>query len=52
MTDPHWGYILAAYIVAVLVIGGTTTKILLDYRGLKQALGRMVGTSRDRDEAA
>jgi hypothetical protein len=52
MTDPHWGFILAAYIVTALVIGGMTVKILVDYRSLRQALGRMVGTSPDRDEAA
>ena len=52
MTDAHWGYILAAYVVAALVIGGMSVKILLDYRSLKQALGRMVGTSTDRDDAA
>jgi hypothetical protein len=52
MTDPHWGYIVAAYLLAALVIGGMTVKILLDYRSLKQALGRMIGTTPDRDDRA
>jgi hypothetical protein len=50
MSDSHWGFILAAYLISTLVIGGMTLKILLDYRSLKQALGRMVGTSLDRDD--
>jgi hypothetical protein len=52
MTDAHWSFILAAYAVTATVIGGMTLKILLDHRRLKQALGRMVGTTADRDEAA
>jgi hypothetical protein len=51
MTDAHWGFILAAYIVTALVIGGMSLKIWFEYRGLKRALERMVGTSPDRDEA-
>lgn len=50
MTNPHWGFILAAYLVTTLVIGGMGLKIWFDYRGLKRALERMVGTSPDRDE--
>jgi hypothetical protein len=51
MTHSHWGFILAAYLVTGLVIGGMILKIWLDYRGLRRALGRMVGTSPDRDAA-
>ena len=52
MSDPRWGYILAAYLVTALVIGGVILKILLDYRSLKQALGRMVGTPSHGGEAS
>ena len=50
MTNPHWGFIAAAYVITALVIGGTTLKILLDYRGLKQALGKMAGANLSRDD--
>jgi hypothetical protein len=43
MSDSYWGYIIAAYTIAALAIGGMTVKILLDYRGLKQALGKLAG---------
>jgi hypothetical protein len=50
MSDSHWSFIVAAYVIAVLVIGGMTVKILIDYRGLKRALGRLAGTSPARDD--
>jgi hypothetical protein len=50
MSDPHWGYIIAAYAVAALVIGGMSLKIWLDYRGLSRALVRM-GAEREPDAA-
>jgi Heme exporter protein D (CcmD) len=50
MSDSHWGFIIAAYAIAALVIGGVTLKILLDYRGLKQALGKLAGTNSRRDD--
>jgi hypothetical protein len=33
-----------------LVIGGMILKIVTDYRGLKQALGKLAGTSPARDD--
>jgi|tagenome__1003787_1003787.scaffolds.fasta_scaffold20204400_2 hypothetical protein len=50
MTDAHLGFIIAAYVIAGLVIGGITLKILIDYRGLKQALGKLAGTYPTRDD--
>ncbi|MCW2783289.1 MAG: hypothetical protein JWR35_3738 [Marmoricola sp.] len=45
MTDSHWGFILAAYLVTALVIGGMTLKILLDYRALTRALGKLASSA-------
>jgi hypothetical protein len=45
MTGSHWGFILAAYLVTALVIGGMTLKILLEYRGLRRALGKVASTA-------
>jgi hypothetical protein len=50
MTESHWEFILTAYLVTALVIGGTTLKILLDYRGLREALGKMASTAVARDD--
>jgi hypothetical protein len=47
MSDSHWGFILAAYVVTACITGGMTLKILLDYRGLKRALDKMAGATRD-----
>jgi hypothetical protein len=51
MTDSHWGFILAAYLVAACVLGGMSLKIVLDYRGLKQGLDKMTRTAAARDDA-
>ena len=50
MSDPHWGFIAAAYLITALAIGGITLKILLDYRNVRRALGRMAGTFPTRDD--
>jgi heme exporter protein D len=50
MSDSHWGFIVAAYVVTAIVIGGMTLKILLDYRALKRALGRMAAADAGRDD--
>lgn len=44
MSGSYFGYIAAAYGIAALVIGGMILKIVIDYRGLKQALGKLAGT--------
>ena len=50
MTDSHWGFILAAYVVTTLVVGAISLKILLDYRVLRRALGKMASTAAPRDD--
>ena len=50
MSGSYFGYIAAAYGIAALVIGGMILKIVVDYRGLKQALGKLAGTSPARDD--
>jgi heme exporter protein CcmD len=52
MTESHWGFILAAYAVTALVIGGMAVKILLDYRRLQQELGTMTGAKIAGDDAS
>ncbi len=37
----HAGYILAAYLAAVLVVGGLVSWIVLDYRTQKRKLQRL-----------
>jgi hypothetical protein len=50
MSESYWGYITAAYTIAALAIGGMTVKILLEYRSLKQGLGKLAGTNTRRDD--
>lgn len=52
MSDSHWGFIAAAFAVALIVIGGVTLKILLDYRRLKQALAKFTVANLSRDDIA
>ncbi|MEA2758197.1 MAG: hypothetical protein QOH65_810 [Methylobacteriaceae bacterium] len=47
MSESHWEFIVVAYFVTTCVIGGMTLKILLDYRGLKRALDKIAGVTRD-----
>ena len=39
--DPHFGFVVAAYIAGVLVIGGMVIWTLIDYATLKKALARL-----------
>jgi heme exporter protein CcmD len=39
--DPHFGFILAAYIAGVAVIGGMVVWTLVDYATLKNTLARL-----------
>jgi heme exporter protein CcmD len=41
MPDPHSGFIIAAFAVTFLVIGGMTIAIILDHRRLKRDLSRL-----------
>jgi len=54
MSDPNSGFVIAAYIVALVVIAGMIVATIADYASLKKSLaklaartGRHVG---DRDE--
>jgi len=38
---PHWGFIVAAYGVAGLVVAGMVAAILWDYRDLQGRLARL-----------
>lgn len=51
MTDTHWGFIIAAYLVAALVIGGMTLKILIEHRSLKKLVGELGRTNSPREDA-
>jgi heme exporter protein CcmD len=41
MTDPHAGFILAAYAVAAATIGAMIAYVTLDYRRLNAHLGEV-----------
>ena len=46
--DPHLGFIIAAYALALVIVAGMVVTILADYRNLKQALASLSGeTSKD-----
>jgi heme exporter protein CcmD len=36
--DPHFGFVIAAYALAFVVIGGMIGAVLIDYMRLKRAL--------------
>lgn len=38
--DPHFGFIIAAYAIAFIIIAAMVFSILSDYFGLKRALAR------------
>ncbi len=39
--DPHLGFIIAAYALALVIVAGMVVTILADYRNLKQALASL-----------
>jgi heme exporter protein CcmD len=39
--DPFFGFILAAYLVGVVVIGGMIIATIVDHRNLKRMLARL-----------
>jgi heme exporter protein CcmD len=41
VTSPHFGFILAAYAVTVVVVLGMIGAILLDHRALRRALDKL-----------
>jgi heme exporter protein CcmD len=48
--DPHFGFVVAAYALAFVIVAGMIVTILADYIRLKQALWSLSrGTPRDPD---
>jgi hypothetical protein len=48
--DPHFGFIVAAYAFAFVIVAGMSVTILADYMRLKQALSSLSrGTRQDPD---
>jgi heme exporter protein CcmD len=41
MSDPNIGFVIAAYIVALAVIGGMIVATLADYASLKKSLAKL-----------
>ncbi|SFK68342.1 heme exporter protein CcmD [Methylocapsa palsarum] len=47
--DPHFGFVVAAYLVGFLVVGGMTAAVMKDYANLKRALQKFApGADADR----
>jgi heme exporter protein CcmD len=49
MGAPHFGFVVAAYAFAALVIVGMIASILWDYRGLSGALRRLEAARQDKE---
>jgi heme exporter protein CcmD len=48
--DPHFGFVVAAYALAFVIVAGMIVTILADYTHLKQALSSLSpGTRQDPD---
>jgi hypothetical protein len=48
--DPHFGFVVAAYALAFVIVAGMTVTILADYMRLQQALSLLSrGTHQDPD---
>jgi heme exporter protein CcmD len=45
VSDPHLGFVIAAYVVGFLLLGGMILAIWLDYRSLKRALEKFSARS-------
>ena len=41
LTDPHFGFILAAYLIAALILFGVSLWIWLDHRHVTRALDQL-----------
>ena len=50
MSDPHFGFVVAAYGLGFVIAAAMIIAILLDYFALKRALSHFPGRG-DRDEA-
>jgi heme exporter protein CcmD len=48
--DPHFGFVVAAYVLALVIVAGMIATIVADYMRLKQALSSLSrGTPQDSD---
>ena len=48
--DPHFGFVVAAYAIAFVIVAGMIVTILADYMRLRQALSALSrGTRQDPD---
>jgi len=48
--DPHFGFVVAAYAIAFVIVAGMIVTILADYMRLKQALAFLLrGTRQNPD---
>lgn len=52
LAAPHIGFVLAAYGIAVVVIGGMILATLLDYSGLKKKLEQAAARTSQGGDAA
>lgn len=43
--DPNFGFVIAAYLIGFLVLGGMTLSVLYDYFSLKRALSKFPARS-------
>jgi len=43
--DPHFGFVVAAYLAGFLAVGGMTAAIMKDYADLKRALLKFSSSS-------
>jgi heme exporter protein CcmD len=41
MSDPHTGFIVAAYVLALAVVLGTILVVILDHRALRRTLQKL-----------
>ena len=46
--DPHWGYIVAAYAIAFLCVGGAIWRIVGEHQRLMAELARFKDQGEDR----
>ena len=49
MEAPHFGFVVAAYALAALVVVGMIASILWDYRALSGGLRRLEAARRDKE---
>jgi heme exporter protein D len=50
LSDPHVGFVVAAYLLGFVIVAAMTIATLWDYFGLRRALSRFPGRG-ERDEA-